>query len=311
MRIAVTGATGLIGRALTARLVSAGHDLAAFSRNPEHARRLLPSRARILPWKPQDLGETASALAGVEAIVNLAGESLGSGRWTEAKKKAILNSRVHAGTSLALALTQLEARPRIFIQASAVGFYGNAGDAEADETTPCGEGFLSHIVRAWEGSVSDIPDLGARLVILRLGMVLDAGGGALARMVRPFKFYLGGVPGDGKAWVSWVHMRDVVSAFQWALENGAAEGLYNVTAPETLRASEFYPMVARTLKRPCKFPQPPWLLRLIFGEMADELMLKGRRVRSDKIRAAGFSFSHPKAGEALKELLAKGGSRSL
>jgi len=308
MRIAVTGATGFIGRALTARLISAGHDVSSFSRNPEHARRLLPSQARILPWKPQDLGQTAAALDGIEAVVNLAGESLGSGRWTETKKKAILNSRVHAGTSLALALTQVQARPRIFIQASAVGFYGSAGDAEADETTPPGGGFLARIVRAWEGSVADIPGLGARLAILRLGMVLDAGGGALARMVRPFRFYLGGIPGDGKAWVSWVHLHDVISAFQWALESdGAAAGIYNVTAPETLRASQFYPMVAKALKRPCRFPQPPWLLRLVFGEMADELLLNGRRVRSDKIRTAGFVFDHPKAEEALTDLLARGG----
>jgi hypothetical protein len=310
MRVAVTGATGFLGRPLVRRLSDAKHEVTAFSRSVELARKVLPPGVRILPWKPEDLGELAGAVAGLDAVINLAGENIGAGRWDESRRQAILNSRVHAGKSLALAFTQIKKKPKVFIQTSAVGIYGEGGDVGLDENAPAGKGFLSRVVQAWEESVRDVSGPGVRLVILRLGMVLGPDGGALPRMVRPFKAYLGGVPGTGKAWVSWVHREDAVSAFFWALGNRAASGTFNVCAPAPVRSDAFYHLLGKVLRRPCALPLPAWLLSLAFGEMADELLLRGQRVLPDKIRRAGFTFAFLEAESALRDILGKGGGPS-
>ena len=303
MRIAVTGATGFLGKALVGRLLESGHEVSAFSRTPDRARRLLSAKARILPWKPEDLGELAHSVDGLDAIVNLAGENIGAGRWTESRKQLILNSRVHAGRSLALAFTQITNKPRIFVQASAVGYYGNRGEHGLEESDPPGTGFLADAVRQWEESVGELPGMGIRLATLRFGLILGNDGGALPRMIKPFKLYAGGVPGSGRQWVSWIHLRDAAAALQFCLETSSAAGAFNACAPDARTAREFYITLGKILKRPCWMPLPAWVLEIAVGEMAEELLLWGQKAHSDRLEEAGFRFEFPELGAALKNLL--------
>ena len=308
MRIAITGATGFLGKALVGRLLESGHEVSAFSRTPDRALRLLPATTRILPWKPEDLGELADGVEGLEAVVNLAGENIGAERWTEQRKLAILNSRVHAGRSLALAFTQITNKPRIFVQASAVGYYGNRGEHGLEESDPPGTGFLAEVVRQWEESVGGLPQMGIRTVSLRFGVVLGPDGGALPRMIRPFQLHLGGVPGSGRQWISWVHLQDAVSAILHGLGNPAMSGAYNACAPGMLPAREFYGILGKVLKRRCWMPMPARLLDLVLGEMAEELVLWGQKVHSDRLEEAGFKFAHPELEPALRQILDHGRS---
>jgi uncharacterized protein (TIGR01777 family) len=286
MKIVVAGGTGFIGEALVRRLLARGDDVAVLTRNPAKVR-----AGRPLRW--DQAGEAASA----DAVINLAGENVGGGRWTDARKKRIIESRVDATNALVEAVNSRPDPRRAFINASAIGYYGLRGDETLDETASPGEGFLAEVVRRWEELARRAEDA-ARVVILRFGVVLGSGG-ALGKMLLPFRLGLGGPIGSGRQWMSWVDRDDVLRMIEWAIDHQSASGIYNVTAPTPVTNREFTRALGRTLHRPAVMPLPAFALRIALGEMADEILLGGQRVVPARAAAEGFSFDYPELEASL------------
>jgi uncharacterized protein (TIGR01777 family) len=295
MRFAVTGASGLIGSALVPALRDADHDVLRLVRRP-------PQGNDEVPWDPAAGTIDEARLAGVDAIVHLAGFNLGT-RWTATRKRRILDSRVTGTRLVAEAAARLSPRPEALVCASAIGFYGERGDEILTETAPRGDGFLADIVDAWEAAADPARDAGIRVVSLRHGLVLSRSGGALGRLLLPFRLGLGGPVGSGRQWWSWVTMDDVVRAYLWALECPIA-GPLNVTAPEPVTNRAFVKALGRALQRPVFAPFPAFAVRAILGEMGEELLLTSQRVLPTGLIADGFSFDHPSLDAALTSVLA-------
>lgn len=287
MKIVVAGGTGFIGEPLVRRLLGRGDEVAVLTRNPAKVR-----AGRPLPW--EETGEAASA----DVVINLAGENVGGGRWTESRKKRIIESRVDATTALVEAVNGRPDAGRTFINASAVGYYGLRGDETLDETAPPGEGFLAEVVKRWE-ELARRAEGAARVVILRFGVVLGPGG-ALGKMLLPFKLGLGGPIGSGRQWMSWVDRDDVLRMIEWAIDRQSANGIYNVTAPVPVTNREFTRALGRALHRPAFMPMPAFALRIALGEMADEILLGGQRVVPARAVAEGFSFAYPELDGAMR-----------
>jgi uncharacterized protein (TIGR01777 family) len=290
MRIVVAGGTGFIGEPLVKRLLARG-DVAVISRNPTKVR-----AGRPITW--EQAGEAASA----DVVINLAGENIGGGRWDESRRKRILESRVDATTALVNAMNSRPDPRRTFINASAVGYYGSHGDEILDEAAPPGEGFLAEVVQRWE-ELARRAEGAAHVVLLRFGVVLGAEGGALRKMLLPFRLGLGGPIGGGAQWMSWVAREDVLRAIEWAIDNDAARGTYNVTAPNPARNRDFTRALGRALHRPAFMPVPAFALRMIYGQMAQETILSGQRVVPARATAEGFTFAYPELDLALKHAL--------
>ena len=289
MRVVVTGGTGFIGEPLVRRLLARGDEVAVVTRNPSKVRAGTP-----MPWDRID--EAASA----DVVINLAGENVGGGRWTEERKRRIMSSRVDATTALVEALNRRPDARRTLINASAIGIYGLRGDEMLDETAPPGEGFLAAVVKRWE-ELARRAEGAARLVILRFGVVLAAGGGALGKMLLPFRFGAGGPMGSGSQWMSWVDREDVLRMIEWSIDHSTAQGVYNVTAPNPVRNRDFARALGRALHRPAFMPTPAFALRLALGrEMADEMLLGGQRVVPARAAAEGFTFAYAELDAALK-----------
>ena len=291
MRVVIAGGTGFIGEPLVRRLVARGHDVGVITRNPAKVR-----AGRPLSW--QQAGEAASA----DVVINLAGENVGGGRWTEARKRRIMESRVEATSALVDAVKNRPDERRTFINASAIGYYGLRGDEALDETAPPGGGFLAEVVQRWE-ELARRAEGATRLVILRFGVVLGRGGGALGKMLLPFRLGAGGPIGNGQQWMSWVDREDVLRMIEWAIDHPAAKGIYNVTAPNSVRNRDFARALGRALHRPAFMPAPAFALRLALGEMADEMLLGGQRVVPARAKAEGFTFSYPELDGALEHAL--------
>jgi len=302
MRVAVAGGTGFLGRALVRGLLDARHSPLVLTRDPSRARPLFPTDVTLLPWTA-DPGALAAALDGADAVVNLAGENIGAGRWTPARREAILESRTLATDALAEAVRRCARRPAAFVQASAVGYYGDRADTLLNESSDPGSGFLSEVVQSWESAALPA-GTATRLAILRFGVVLAADGGALPRMALPFRLFSGGYPGGGRQYISWVHCDDAVRAILFILGHPEASGPFNVSAPNPMEARLFYALIGRILHRRCWLRQPAWLLRLALGTMADELLLSSQRVLPRHLTEVGFEFQFPKVGLALRNLLA-------
>lgn len=302
MKIVVTGATGFIGSHLVRRLVSAGHAVIAWSRDPQRAAERLPARCRVTRGGDLERCDPAE-LRGVDAVVNLAGESVAGGRWSEARKRAIRTSRVDGTRSIVAAIASLapEERPKVLVSASAIGFYGDRGDELLNEDSTPGEGFLAEVCRAWEGAATVAERLGVRVVLPRIGVVLGPDGGALAAMLTPFRLGLGGRLGDGAQWMSWIHLDDVVDLLIFALEREDVRGALNAVAPEAVRNRDFTRVLGRVLGRPTLFPVPAFALRLLAGEMS-EILLGSQRVAPKVASDRGFSFSYPSLEAALTEI---------
>lgn len=286
----VSGGSGFIGEPLVRRLLQPGHDVLVLSRDPAKVR-----AGRGIPW-------SAVAEAGTaDVIINLAGENVGGGRWTPERKRRILESRVEATSALVEAVRSAPAKRRAFISASAVGFYGVHGDETVDEGAGGGAGFLAEVTHRWE-ELARGAEVAARLVILRFGVVLGRDGGAIAKMLVPFQMGLGGPIGSGDQWMSWVDREDVLRAIEWAIDRPEVRGTYNITAPEPVRNRDFARALGRALHRPAFMPTPAFALRLIFGEMAGEMLLGGQRVLPSRTTAAGFSFSYPTLEASLRHV---------
>ncbi|HLK10526.1 MAG TPA: TIGR01777 family oxidoreductase [Candidatus Binatia bacterium] len=292
MRVVVTGATGLIGRALCRALAGAGHAPAGVGRRPA----LVP--APTVTW--DRLGE---ALRDAQAVVNLAGEPIAARRWTRAQKARIRDSRVLATRALVEGMAAASPRPTVLVSASAVGWYGPRGDEPLDETAAPGEGFLAEVCRAWEGEALRAEALGVRVVLLRIGVVLAPDGGALARMLIPFRAGLGGPLGNGRQWVSWVHRDDVVGLVLAALATDVWRGPVNATAPAPVTNRDFARALGRVLGRPAVLPAPALALRLALGEMAS-MLLTGQRVLPKVAEERGYAFRHPGLAAALEACIA-------
>jgi len=292
-RILVSGASGAIGAALLPKLGEAGYEVI----------RLVRGDSGGIPWNPaQPLDPTS--LAGFAAVVHLAGEPI-VGRWTEAKKRRIYQSRKDGTDNLAKALARAREKPRVLVSASAIGFYGSRGDELLRETSASGQDFLSSVCRDWEVSTGAAAQAGIRTVHARFGLILSRHGGALPRMLIPFRLGLGGRVGDGRQWWSWVHIQDAVGAIIHAIENASLEGPVNVVAPNPVTNAVFTKTLAGVLDRPAWFPLPSFAARVVFGEMADELLLASQRVEPAKLDESGFRFQYRELPHALQDLLSR------
>jgi uncharacterized protein (TIGR01777 family) len=297
MKVLVTGARGLIGSALVPRLEAGGHEVAQLTRST-------PQRRGEYRWDPATGTLDRAALEGVDAAVHLAGESV-AGRWTEAKKRRILESRVKGTRLLSEALAGLEPPPAVLACASAIGVYGDRGDEPVTERSPSGDGFLAEVVRAWEGAAAPAREAGIRVVNLRFGIVQSKDGGALATMLPIFRLGLGGRVGSGRQYVSWVAIDDVVGAIQYALASDSPAGPVNVVAPQPVRNAEYAHTLGRVLGRPAILPAPGFAVRLALGELSQEV-LGGQRVVPERLREGGYEFRYPELEPALRHVLGRG-----
>jgi uncharacterized protein (TIGR01777 family) len=304
MRIAITGATGFIGLRLCAALAERGDELVVLSRDPDRARGRLPGVAEAVAWNPTEQagGPKAPPLRGVHAVVNLAGESIGR-RWNGAKKQAIRDTRVRGTRHLVAAMKEAGTLPGVWINASAVGYYGDRGEEELTEESSAGEDFLAEVCQAWEAEAQQAAEQGWRVVCLRSGIVLGPGGGALQQMLPSFRRGLGGPMGHGRQWMSWIHRDDLIGLLIDALDRDTWTGPVNAVAPEPIRNYDFARTLGRVLRRPAFLPAPRFALRLLLGEFADLGLLASQRVLPTKAQAAGFTFQYPDLEAALREIL--------
>ena len=307
MRVIITGGTGLIGRELAACLASDGHEVIVLSRNPDSKRALLPEGVRLEKWDGRTATGWGHLADGADAIVNLAGESLaGDGffprRWTEERKRLFTESRLNAGRAVMEALEAATSRPRVLIQASASGYYGTGRDEILTEDSPPGDDFQAQLCVAWENSTAGAEALGVRRAIIRTGIVLSKEGGALPRLLLPFKLFAGGPLGSGKQWMPWIHHEDEVQAIRFLIEREDARGPFNLCAPEPITNAEFARAIGKVMGRPAFVPAPAFALRLMLGEVAT-LVLDGWRMIPARLLDLGFTFKYPDAESALRELL--------
>jgi uncharacterized protein (TIGR01777 family) len=299
MRVTITGATGLIGQRLVRALRERGDEVTVLSRSPERARRELGVEA--VEWRPLDGDAPAEALAGRDAVVHLLGENVAQ-RWTEQARREIRASRELGTRHLVAGLRAAQPRPEVLVSASAVGYYGGHGDELVTEDTPPGRGFLAEVCVAWEREASAAESLGVRVALLRTGVVLDAAGGALARMLPPFRLGVGGPVAGGRQYLPWIHADDVAGLYLRAVDDPAWSGPYNVAAPEPVTNAEFSHALGRALHRPAVAPVPALALRLLYGDMA-EIVTEGQRAVPRRALADGYAFAHADLDAALADAL--------
>lgn len=298
MHILVTGSSGLIGSALVPSLRTGGHQVTRLIRSQPKGEEM------ALRWDPQAGSLDAKSLEGVDAVVHLAGENIAE-RWTSEKKTRIRDSRVKSTRLLSDTLARLERPPKVLVCASAIGYYGDRAAEVLTEESPPGGGFLAGVCQAWEEAAEPVRQKGLRVVNLRFGMVLSSAGGALAKMLPPFRLGLGGALGSGRQYVSWIAIDDAVGAIQHALATEALQGPANAVAPQAVTNQEFTKALGTVLGRPTVLPMPAFAARLMFGEMADEVLLASAHVQPTKLLSTGYVFRYPNLGVALRHVLGK------
>jgi uncharacterized protein len=298
MRVVISGATGLVGKALTQSLQADGHTVAKFARPGEQ------KNPGDVDWNPASALVDVAALEGCDAVVNLSGAGIAAKRWTDDRKKVLRSSRIDSTRVLIEALSRLNRKPSVFVSASAVGFYGNRGDEVLTEAAAHGKDFLSILARSWEAEAHRAEILGIRTVIARFGIILSKDAGSLPEMMRPVKLGVGGRMGSGKQWISWVALDDVVRILHRAIDDVSWRGPVNIASPNPERNSDFVKILASVLHRPAVVPAPAFALRIILGEMADALLLSSQRARPEFLQKAGFTFRHENLEDALHDLLA-------
>ncbi|MEM8610988.1 MAG: TIGR01777 family oxidoreductase [Cyanobacteria bacterium P01_H01_bin.105] len=305
MKVAVTGATGFVGSRLVQRLHDAGHHVKVFTRNPERARKVFPesafSQVEIVSYTPQESGSWQAEISGCDGVINLAGEAI-SERWTPERKREIMNSRVVGTEKIVEAISKADVKPKVLVSASAVGFYGTSETAEFYETSePIKQDFLSQVCQGWEQAADKVTACGTRLVIIRIGIVLGMGG-AIAKMITPFRLYAGGPIGSGKQWFSWVHRDDLVSLFMQSVTDENMSGIYNGTAPHPVRMSELCDVLGSVMNRPSWLPVPDFVIETLLGDGAI-VVLEGQKVLPERTQSTGFSYAYPKIRPALREIV--------
>ena len=292
MKVVIAGGAGFLGSGLAMSFREDGHDVVVLTRRPRK-----PGDVAWDPLAPAD--NPASTVDGADAVINLAGESLDAGRWTAARKAAILESRIAATRAIVAAIAGARRPPAVFVSASAVGFYGTHGSEALTENSPPGSDFLASVCVAWEAQALEAAWI-TRVVLLRTGLVLDRGGGALPKLVLPFRLFAGGRAGSGKQYWSWIHRDDWTRIVRWAIDTPEITGPLNLTASSPVTNAEFARTLGRVLHRPALTPAPAFAMRLLLGEMADALILNGQRVLPAKATLHGFEFRYPDLGSALR-----------
>lgn len=306
MNIIIAGGTGLIGTNLV-NVLAPRHRISILTRTP--SRRSAPHpNADLVKWDGESLGPWAQRLAEADAVINLAGENIaGKGffpqAWTPSRRNSIRASRLKVGEVLSEAVGKSQPKPQVFIQASAVGYYGfHPSDQALTESSPAGSGFLADVCQSWENSTREVEEFGVRRVICRLGVVLDPQGGALARMIPPFRFFLGGPFGSGDQVYSWIHTTDVALGMEHLIQSPQAQGVYNFTAPHPCSNRDFAQTLGEVMGRPAWLPVPGFMLRFLFGEVAS-VVLNGQRVLPERLQKSGYQFAFPRLEPALRHLL--------
>jgi uncharacterized protein len=302
MRIIITGGSGFIGSRLSDDLIKSGHEVIILSRSPSNTRQRFPNGIKVERWDGNTAQNWGNLVNRNSAIINLAGENLSTGQWTTIRKKRIIESRVNAGKAIVDAIQLAKEKPRVLIQASAVGYYGVHQDELIKESQSAGDDYLGVVCTKWEASTSEVEEYGIRRVILRTGLVLDAKQGALPRLALPFKFFVGGKIGSGKQYIPWIHIQDEIRAIKFLLEEEATSGAFNLSTPNPVTNAEFAKTLGRVMKRPSIFPVPSIAIKILFGEMSI-VILEGQRAIPDRLQEAGFEFNFPILEDALKNIL--------
>lgn len=297
MRVAISGASGLIGSALTQSLQQDGHEVLAITRDAK-------GKANAVEWAAIQPGNAPAELEGLDAVVHLAGEPIAQ-LWTKSTKEAITQSRVELTRRLSETLAGLERPPKVFLSGSAIGYYGDQGDTVLEESAPAGELFVSAVGKAWEESTKVAESAGLRTAHLRTGIVLSTRGGALKAMLPAFKFGVAGRLGDGQQWMSWIHLEDMVGAIRHCIDTPEVHGAVNMVAPNPETNAEYTKKLAGVLKRPAILPAPAFVLKALLDDLATNLLLASTRVTPKKLQESGFTFQYPELTEALKDLLAR------
>lgn len=300
MRILVTGATGFVGHVIIRQLIEEGHEPVVLTRNIPRAALTLGSKCRYFQWRNTNELPPKEAFEGVEGVINLMGENLSEKRWSVAQKKKIYNSRIDGTAALVKAMSELEQKPKVLVSTSAVGIYGDRGPEELDEEASSGSDFLAHVCKDWEAEAKKAEQHGIRVVIIRVGVVLGRGGGALSKMLPVFKLGIGGKLGSGHQYMSWIHVEDLASMFIEAATDASMKGVYNGTAPYPATNEEFTHALGKVLKRPTFAPVPKFALKTLMGEMSD-VVLHGQKVLPTKFKEKNFRYKYPTLEKTLKE----------
>lgn len=304
MNIVISGGTGFIGDRLCGTLSKAGQTVRVLTRNP-HREKKSTGQIQYIYWDPSNPVGLQPVIEEANAVVNLAGESIGTKRWTPARKKQILESRVQSTFALVSAINAAGKKPSVMVSTSAIGIYDHTKEAVYDESSGTGSDFLAEVCTMWEREARKAEQADVRLAIVRFGIVLGESGGALQRMLLPFKLFAGGPLGSGKQWMQWIHIDDVVGIIRFALENENVSGVLNATSPNQVTNKEFSKVLGKVLRRPSLMPAPAFALRIMLGEMADTLLLNGQRVLPKRTRELGYSFQYPDLELALRNILKK------
>ena len=303
MRVLIAGGTGLIGRRLINHLFAHGHTVSVLSRQPFRPP-TLRTNIDFFQWDGKTTDGWGHHIEEVDAVVNLAGAGIADKRWSDERKQLLLESRVNAGKALAEAIGAADNKPKVFVQSSAIGYYGAQKNNELSEVSKAGNDFLAGICKQWEDSTEAIEHMGVRRVVIRTGVVLDNLGGAFPKMVMPFKLFVGGPIGSGKQWFSWIHYEDEAAAIRFLLENESAKGVFNLTAPNPNTNKQFSKEIGKTMHKPSFMLAPSFVFKIIFGEMST-VLLDGQRVLPERLLEAGFKFKYPVVESALQDLLVK------
>lgn len=305
MKIAIAGATGFVGSRLVEVLKQQGHQVLVLTRNRDKAQRLFPSSAfpnlEIVHYTPTQSGAWQQSISGCTGVVNLAGAPLADERWTSSRKQEILDSRQLGTQKIVEAIAQAESKPEVLVNASAVGYYGASETATFDENSPSGDDFLAQVCQAWEAEAQKVKDTETRLVILRLGIVLG-NGGAVGKMLLPFKLFAGGPLGSGRQWFSWIHIDDLVNSILQALTHREMQGIFNATAPNPVRMSQLCETLGEVMGRPSWLPVPDFALELILGEAA-QVVLQGQQVLPKRTLETGFDYQYSTLKPALQQVV--------
>lgn len=298
MKILITGATGFIGRYLVKSLNSRGEDLFVVTRNTDSAKKVFPDLKHFIEWDNLDSVKNVK----IDAIINLAGMNLDEKRWNEKVKKQIYDSRIISTRRVVELIKTMPAKPEVLINASGVDYYGDTGDNDIDENAPPANSFFSKVVQDWEKEALKAQDPGVRVVVIRTGFVIALNSKALRKMVLPFKLFAGGYAGSGKQYLSWIHINDLVRVYEFVLDNTKIKGAVNASSPNPVRMKDFAKIIGKILHRPGFIPAPEFLLRILFGDVA-EAVIAGRRALPKKLTEAGFKFKYENAVEAVKDCL--------
>jgi uncharacterized protein len=300
MKVAITGATGFVGSRLVERLQAEGHQVLVLTRNAERAKQMFP-KAEVVAYTPLESGDWQGAIAGWDGVVNLAGAPIAETRWTTERKQEIMDSRKVGTQKIVEAIAQANPKPSVLVNSSAIGYYGTSETATYDENSGSGNDFLAEVCREWEAAAEQVKATGTRLVILRTGIVLGMGG-AIAKMLLPFKMFAGGPIGSGKQWFSWIHQEDMVSLIVQALTQNTMSGVYNATAPNPVRMTELSQTLGQAMNRPSWLPVPDFALEAMLGDAA-QVVLQGQQVMPKRTIESGFKYAYETVKPALEEVV--------